>query len=203
MAFGWTYGFQAWLARRRITRTRPRVRKPVALPEVKLRTPLVLALFITMVYSGGWVVVLRSSLPVPNPVHVEQELSCLALNIYHEARGEPGEGKLAVGHVVLNRVEDSRFPDSICGVVQQGGFKRRWRCQFTWWCDGRSDDPTELGAWEDSLFHARRVLWRATEDPTSGALWYHADYVSPAWRKNKVEGPKIGKHIFYSPRTRG
>ena len=75
MAFGWTYRFQAWLARRRIARSRPRARKTVTLPELKLRTPWVLALFVTAVYSGGWVMVLRSSLPVPNPVHVEQELS--------------------------------------------------------------------------------------------------------------------------------
>lgn len=139
----------------------------------------------------------------PTPADPKTEISCLALNIYHEARGEPGEGKLAVGHVVMNRVEDARFPASVCEVVKQGGWKRRARCQFSWWCDGRPDDPSELPAWEDSLYHARQVLWRATEDPTSGALWYHADHVAPSWRKQMIKGPKIGKHIFYRGRSRG
>ena len=63
------------------------------------------------------------------------EISCLALNIYFEARNEPNEGKLAVSHVVMNRVMSSRFPGTVCKVIQQGGEIRRYRCQFSWWCD--------------------------------------------------------------------
>ena len=70
-----------------------------------------------------------------------ESLRCMALNIYHEARGEPIEGKIAVGHVVLNRAASRRFPGQICAVVKQGGENRRYRCQFSWWCDGRSDRP--------------------------------------------------------------
>ena len=203
MAIGWPYSVEAWLSRRRLNRARRRTRRRPGTKGLKVRTPLALAFVLTLAYSGSWVFLLRSSLPVQNPAEVEEQLSCLALNIYHEARGEPGEGKLAVGHVVMNRVEDARFPASVCEVVKQGGWKRRARCQFSWWCDGRPDDPSELPAWEDSLYHARQVLWRATEDPTSGALWYHADHVAPAWRKQMIKGPKIGKHIFYRGRSRG
>ena len=128
------------------------------------------------------------------------EISCLALNIYHEARGEPDEGKLAVGHVVMNRVLSSRFPSTVCEVVQQGGELRRYRCQFSWWCDGRSDKPRNKQDWQSSSEFALAVYWSQTEDPTDGALWYHADYVSPDWRKDFVEGPKIGRHIFYQQR---
>ena len=202
MAFGWPHSLQIWLARRSAARARRRNQRTSG-PDIRARTPLILALFVAAAYSASWALLLRSSLPVQNPAEVEQQLDCLALNIYHEARGEPSEGKLAVGHVVMNRVADRRFPGSVCAVVRQGGFKRRWRCQFTWWCDGRSDDPNELAAWEDSLYYARKVLWRATEDPTRGALWYHADHVAPAWRKQKVEGPKIGKHIFYTSPSSG
>jgi len=128
------------------------------------------------------------------------EISCLALNIYHEARGEPDVGKLAVGHVVLNRVLSSRFPSTVCKVVQQGGELRRYRCQFSWWCDGRSDKPRNKRDWQRSSELALAVYWGQTEDPTDGALWYHADYVSPDWRNDFVQGPTIGRHIFYQQR---
>jgi len=125
------------------------------------------------------------------------EISCLALNIYFEARGEPDEGKLAVGHVVMNRVLSSRFPSTVCDVVRQGGETRRHRCQFSWWCDGRSDKPRNAQDWQRSSEFALAVYWGQTEDPTDGALWYHADYVNPDWRKDFIEGRTIGRHIFY------
>lgn len=128
---------------------------------------------------------------------VVAEIDCLAKNIYFEARSEPIDGKLAVGHVVLNRVADKRYPASICEVVRQGGEAPLNKCQFSWWCDGRSDRPTDKHAWRQSLVLARVVFWGYSEDPTLGALWYHADYAKPFWRKVLPLGPKIGKHIFY------
>ena len=129
-------------------------------------------------------------------VEVSDELECLALTIYFEARGEPVEGKLAVGYVVMNRTLHPQFPQDVCNVVRQGGLKR-YRCQFTWWCDGRSDRPRETSAWEQSKVVARQVFWETAADPTGGALWYHADHVSPAWQNKLSPGPKIGRHIFY------
>jgi spore germination cell wall hydrolase CwlJ-like protein len=131
---------------------------------------------------------------------LEQELECLALNIYFEARNEPSEGRAAVGHVVLNRVSDSRFPDTVCKVVRQGGEQVRHRCQFSWWCDGLSDRPKNLAVWETSKAMAGDVYWGRSEDPTNGALWYHADYVMPYWGRVYERGPKIGRHIFYHGR---
>lgn len=125
------------------------------------------------------------------------DVECLALNIYHEARGEPVAGKVAVGHVVLNRVQDKRFPNQACAVVRQGGEKRLNHCQFSWWCDGRSDQPRDAEAWAQALDIAKQVYDGKTVDPTGGALWYHADYVSPSWGKTLPRGPKIGRHIFY------
>ncbi len=126
------------------------------------------------------------------------EIRCLALNIYFEARSEPEAGKRAVGHVVMNRVKSARFPGTVCEVVRQGGELRRNRCQFSWWCDGRSDKPLNKREWHKSSELALAVYWGRTEDPTAGALWYHADYVKPSWRKEFERGPKIGRHIFYS-----
>jgi len=125
------------------------------------------------------------------------ELRCLALNIYFEARNEPLPGQIAVAHVVLNRVADRAFPDTICGVVRQGGDRRRHRCQFSWWCDGRSDRPREEAAWRHSLQLAHAIYRGHLADPTEGAKWYHAVYVTPDWRQAFRQGPRIGRHIFY------
>ena len=130
------------------------------------------------------------------------DLRCLALNIYFEARGEPVLGKIAVGHVVLNRVDNVRFPQRVCNVIRQGGAKRRNRCQFSWWCDGRSDRPRDAKAWKEAQFVAGLIRIGATTDPTAGALWYHAVHVNPGWSTRLNRQSKIGKHIFYTKKPR-
>lgn len=125
------------------------------------------------------------------------ELECLALNIYWEARSEPIEGQLGVAHVTLNRVADPDYPDSVCDVVFQGVETRRGQCQFSWWCDGRSDKPTEPRAWETSLERALEVLKGKSDDPTGGALYFHRDKNSPRWSVKKQRTARIGKHLYY------
>ena len=137
----------------------------------------------------------------PAPMSLKTSLDCLALNIYHEARGEPLLGKLAVGHVVMNRVAHPRFPGDVCTVITQGGEWPRGHCQFSWWCDGRSDRPGNVAAWRESRDLAREILIGSHQDPTDGALWYHATSVSPAWRTDFSVGPKIGNHVFYRPKS--
>ena len=127
----------------------------------------------------------------------EAEIQCLALAIYFEARGEALEGRHAVGHVVMNRVSDGKFPDNICSVTRQGGERPRYRCQFSFWCDSRSDDPKDVNAWSKSQIIAERIYWGFVADPTDGALWYHADYVAPVWGSDFKQVGKIGRHIFY------
>jgi len=130
-------------------------------------------------------------------IQIENEVHCLALNIYFEARSEAEQGQLAVGHVVMNRVADRHYPSTVCGVVRQGGEERLHRCQFSWWCDGQSDKPLNQRAWLKSIKLAIRVYYGHSEDPTDGALWYHADYANPYWSDALVLGDKIGQHIFY------
>lgn len=125
------------------------------------------------------------------------ELRCLALNVYWEARSEPVEGQIAVAAVTLNRADDTRFPADLCGVVQDGGEIRRHRCQFSWWCDGKKDDPLEAQAWRRAEMIARLSYAGVIDDPTDGALWYHADYVKPYWAEVKTATRQIGRHIFY------
>ncbi len=127
---------------------------------------------------------------------IAEALICLALNVYHEARGEPLTGQRAVAHVALNRVADASFPSTVCGVVLQGGELRRGRCQFSWWCDGRSDDTRDQEAWDV----ARAVAWSAlggSHDPTGGALYYHSTSARPAWRLRFTATARIGRHTFY------
>lgn len=138
----------------------------------------------------------------------EQEVNCLALNMYHEARGEGTAGILAVSYVVLNRVNDSRFPDTICGVVKQGHHIKtkegtsqpiRNKCQFSWYCDGKSDQPKNKRVYDRLVSFSKYILSPDTTqiDITDGALFYHAEYVSPSWSKTKQKTAKIGVHIFY------
>ncbi len=113
--------------------------------------------------------------------------------MYWEARGEGTAGMAAVGAVVLNRVADQRFPDSPCAVIHQGG--ERPPCQFSWWCDGKSDRPTQPRAWSTSLALADALLTRRPPDPTQGALFFHSTAVACPWQR--VRTARIGHHVFY------
>ena len=140
----------------------------------------------------------------------EDELLCMAKNIFFEAAVESTAGKLAVAHVTLNRVSSKWFPNSVCEVVYEGPhytngtgqqYPVRDRCQFSWYCDGKGDDPREGSRlWEDSQELAKYVLLRQEELPdiTDGALHYHASYIdAPRWAKRKKITTKIDTHIFY------
>ncbi|WP_417316641.1 cell wall hydrolase [Emcibacter sp.] len=125
-----------------------------------------------------------------------KEFRCLAQGIYFEARSEPYEGQVAVAYVIMNRVEDRRYPDSICGVVFQNEHMRNL-CQFSFACDGRSDKPYEMTSWKVALQIAERVLTNAYSDITGRSTHYHATYVNPHWASQLRPTLKVGKHIFY------
>ena len=135
---------------------------------------------------------------------LDAALVCLATAVYFEARGEPFVGQSAVAHVVLNRVMDPRFPDDICSVVMQGptyawkpDFPIRNMCQFSYYCDGKSDQPTDEQAWQTAVLAAYGSMTGRTYDPTDGATHYHADYVNPEWADVKYKTVRINDHIFY------
>ena len=126
-----------------------------------------------------------------------EELYCLAKNIYFESRNQPKLGQIAVAQVTMNRVNSPKFPDSVCGVVQQGGEKRH-RCQFSWYCDGKKDEPEGDPAWDESVYLALLIYSEEFAiDVTEGALWYHATYVSPNWAEHYEKTVRINEHIFY------
>ena len=136
---------------------------------------------------------------------LETAFMCMALNIYHEAKNQSMLGQIAVGQVVMNRVEDSRFPDNVCDVVMQAVTYKGTdkpvlhKCQFSWYCDGKKDEPNfESKTWSLALEHASIMLTKTIVlDVTEGATHYHATYVRPAWAKTKTRTTRIDRHIFY------
>ena len=140
---------------------------------------------------------------------LETAFICLALNTYHEAKNQSLVGQIATAQVVMNRVEDDRFPNTVCEVVKEGPTRPSWedpkkeypirhRCQFSWYCDGKPDIPKNEKAWEKAQDVAFLVLYNKIQlDVTEGATHYHATYVRPSWAKTKKRTTRIEKHIFY------
>jgi spore germination cell wall hydrolase CwlJ-like protein len=132
------------------------------------------------------------------------ERECLAQAIYHEARGESAAGQMAVANIIVNRARSSKFPGSLCGVIYQNADKGRYRCQFTFACDGRDDTPGERSAWARSQDLAKRVYaeFALGEDigvlPGS-ALYYHTTAVRPSWSNTFSRVAAVDSHIFYAP----
>jgi len=118
---------------------------------------------------------------------------CMALVMYWEARGEGHLGMVAVGEVVMNRVRSDAFPDTPCDVVYQGG--ETPPCQFSWWCDGKSDRPRNQQQWLVAVSTATDVLADRTADPTGGALFFHSSAIRRPWQR--LETARIGGHVFY------
>lgn len=137
--------------------------------------------------------ILLAQLPVEIP---REEFRCLAQAVYFEARSEPFEGQVAVAYVILNRVKDRRYPNSICAVVFQNE-QRRHQCQFSFACDGLSDNPYEMSAWNVARRVAGGVLKNGLSDVTARSTHYHATYVYPGWAKHLQPTIQVGQHIFY------
>ena len=135
------------------------------------------------------------------------DVHCLAQNIYFESGNQPLVGKIAVANFVLNRVADKKFPDTICGVVYQTkSWRTSWtgkkipnygQCQFSWFCDGKSDKPKDSKTWAKCLMIANDVIDGKYFDVTEGAMWYHTDYVNPYWNQHLNETVRVSDHIFY------
>lgn len=143
---------------------------------------------------------------LPNLVNVERrvrdELLCLSLNIYHEARGSIQDDMVAVGHVTMNRVKQRFWPSSVCEVVwQQKKVGDRRVSKFSWISTIRNPFPKEQKAWERCQKLAYLVYYGLIEDPTTGATHYHSLKVNPYWSKTGVNKKKIGSHVFMQLRN--
>lgn len=146
---------------------------------------------------------LHRTLPFKTSYHsltkdVQKQVTCLAENIYFEAAQEPLIGKKAVAFVTINRVLTGNYANTICDVVYQ---KTGNTCQFSWYCD-KTFTSRRLTIKDTMLYNDIRDLatnivvnFQKMKDVTDGATYYHADYVKPGWKLDKVD--QIGRHIFY------
>ena len=177
-------------------------------------------IFIMMMFLTGFqaAAATADAYTVPNIINKEKdpELYCMAQNIFFEAGTESYMGKVAVALVTMNRVKDARYPNNICEVVYQGPVRESWktqvtpdpddaifypvknRCQFSWYCDGKDDIPTNSVGWRHSqeiaIFVFKLGQWAGLLE---GATHYHADYVNPKWNKKLHLVGQIDRHIFY------
>ena len=151
----------------------------------------------------GFIMIYPLSLEASDP---NNEIYCLAQNIYFEAGNQPLAGKVAVSQVVINRVEHPSYPDNICDVVYQAKLRVNWKnefvpiknqCQFSWFCDGKSDDPVDSQTWLLSMHIARDVVQQKYGDITEGSTHYHSDKVDPYWASSLNRTVVINNHIFY------
>ena len=134
------------------------------------------------------------------------ETVCMAKNIYFEAGNQPLAGKVAVAQVVLNRMEHSAYGDTACDVVYQARWRENWQgkmvpirhqCQFSWFCDGKSDEPLDTDTFFESYVIASDVIMGKYPDITEGATHYHSIMVEPYWAETLNETVQITDHIFY------
>ena len=126
------------------------------------------------------------------------EWQCLSEALYFEARGETLEGQAAVAEVIMNRKASSRYPDSICGVINQGT-GRKYACQFTYTCDGKPEHINEPGAYRTVGKIARAVMDGAPRLLPTDVTHYHTTAVNPSWASQYERTTQIGVHVFYRP----
>ena len=140
-----------------------------------------------------------------SPVEADEiQAGCLALNAYHEARGQPVAGQLLSMLVVVNRVTDSRYPATPCEVIYEGPVVESWRgtmipvrdmCQFSWWCDGKSDAVHDIATYVRLYELSKSVLAGEVFDFSEGATHYHSLDTEPGWGFEPLG--EIGNHVFY------
>lgn len=138
--------------------------------------------------------------PLPNA----EDLYCLALNIYFEARNQKTlDAKASVGFVVINRMHHNQYANTICDVIATTKvIKGKVYCQFSWYCDGNSNIPNQTNvierkAWSESKEIAFAILTNKIDNPISDAIMYHTTAISPYWAKHYKPVAAIGDHIFY------
>ncbi len=128
----------------------------------------------------------------------DKQWRCLTEALYFEARGENLLGQVAVAEVILNRVDSKSYPNSVCGVIQQGQYKRN-ACQFSFICDGKVEHIGDRKSFEELGKVAWVMLQGKPRILTGKATQYHAASVLPRWAKRLVRTARIGDHIFYRP----
>ena len=174
--------------------------------ELKFKGSVAFKSFLTGMGFGALLMIILLSAQKVIAFDENGEAVCLAKNIYFEAGNQPLAGKVAVAHVVFNRMEHSSYPQDICGVVYQARWRENWKgeqvpirhqCQFSWFCDGKSDEPLDTDTFFESYNIAQDIIMGKYPDITEGATHYHSVMVEPYWAETLNETVQIQHHIFY------
>ena len=126
-----------------------------------------------------------------NVAPLDEQANCIAVAVYHEARGESLEGQLAVARVIMNRAASGKYPPTWCDTVKQPwqfSFVRNYQFPYT---------DQDCDAWRKAVAITRLAISDAIPSLDTDVLWYHADYVAPSWGRRLTRVNKIGTHIFY------
>lgn len=135
-----------------------------------------------------------------------EDYQCMVLNIYFESQNQSLQGQYAVADVVMYRLEHYNYPNTICGVIQDARYYDwnpnliiKHKCQFSWFCDGKSDEPI----YEQAFMRAEMIAKEVISDPNyipviEHALFYHGDYVTPNWASSRKFIKQIDNHLFYN-----
>jgi hypothetical protein len=129
----------------------------------------------------------------------ENDLQCLAENVYFEARGEPLAGQYAVAEVTLNRTRTVNFPHTVCGVVHEmrwDPIRRRHVADFSWTELGALS-PDDGAAWKRAMAVATAEYDDVHDPVVPDALFYHSTSVRPGWARTRKAVATIGNHVFY------
>ena len=137
-----------------------------------------------------------TTVQIEENTHLASEIECMAQAVYYEARSETASGQRAVAEVILNRVSNKHFPDSVCGVVYEGS-ERSTGCQFTFTCDGSMDVAPKGKGWDRSVQVANLVMSSGYTPSTHWATHYHTTEVNPKWSKTMRMTRQVGNHVFY------
>ena len=151
--------------------------------------------FLRLVVASLAVLIVLLSAGGAGAVSSRSDVRCLAMTLYWEARNETRVGMLAVASVVLNRVENQQFPNSVCAVVKEGGEVAP--CQFSYWCDGQSDRPQNKKRWQVVKLIAHEFLHEVQADPTAGTLFYRYGGIYDPWQAKRERTVAIGRHVYY------
>ncbi len=181
----------------------PEARLSVLTAPLQVAAPLEpaeLPVQVALVAPAALAPVVAPQLVTPAPTG-GAEWQCLTEALYFEARGETRQGMYAVAEVILNRRDSGDYPNSVCGVINQGT-GAQYACQFTYTCDGLSDAVREQGAWNIVGQVAAQMLAGAPRNLTEGATHYHTRGVNPSWARRFPRTAAIGAHLFYRQPTR-
>lgn len=137
-----------------------------------------------------------TTMEIDSNIKLAAEVECMAQAVYYEARSETISGQRAVAEVILNRVNNKHFPNTICGVVYEGS-ERSTGCQFTFTCDGSMDIAPKGKGWDRSVKVANLVMSKGYAPSTHWATHYHTTEVNPKWSSTMRMTRQVGNHVFY------